>query len=85
MSEGGQLMGWMSPGRGGGIKDWMTAQLTSRGLRATLEGEPSEEPQGKEQEAKAAGEGEVWLSDSRGGAFPGDGQLQGVSWELVMQ
>lgn len=41
--------------------------------------------EGKEQEAKAAGEGEVWLSDSRGGAFPGDGQLQGVAWELVMQ
>ena len=47
VSKGGELMGWTSPGQGVGMKDWRTAQLTSQGLRATLEGEPHKEPRGK--------------------------------------
>ena len=79
VSEGGPLMGWRSPGRGGGMRDWMRAQVASQGLRATLEGEPSEEPRGKGRGSKGGRRGEVWLSGSRGGAFPGDGQFQGVA------
>ena len=75
VSKGGQLMGWTSPGQGGGMKDWRTAQLTSQGLRATLEGEPHRNHVGKEKEGKGHGEGEGWMSDSRGGAFRGDGRL----------